>query len=292
MRQLTILLLTGLLVVFGCEEKDISPTTENFRLTKILNYSKSSSSQPNGAVEFSYDKKGNLTKESTINYPNTITTYKLYEYSGNQVTKKKIYDGQVGNLTLGTYINYYYSGDKVTKEELLLSDGTLKYTTFYEFDGDKLINTYKVDDNLGRHHQYKYSFDNFNRVILEEVFMYNQELSEFTKYFYDNSSRLIRSELYDHNGTLTSHEEKVYIGTSKLADEELYFDQSGTLIQKRRLTYDGWGNVTEINVDYLGTTCSIFKRKYNGKLLIEEITFLTSFGCAEWTVTRYEYEKR
>ena len=292
MRQVTNLLLTGILVAFGCEERNISPTIENFRLTKILNFSKSTSSQPNGAVEFSYDNNGYLIKESTINYPNTITTYKLYEYSGNQVTKKKIFDGQVGNLTLGTYIKYYYSGDKVTKEELFLSDGTLKYTTFYEFDGDKLINTYKVDDNLGKHHQYKYTFDNFNRLTLEEVFMYNQELSEFTKYFYDNSNRLVRTELYDHNRTLTSHQERIYSGTSKLANEELFFDPSGTLTQKRQLTYDNWENLTQINADYLGTTCSLFRRKYEGKLLIEEITFLPSFGCAEWTVTRYEYEKK
>ena len=292
MRKVANLVLMGLLVAFGCKEGSIWPATENFRLKKILSFSNSTSPQPYGAIEFSYSDNGNLIKESTINYPNTITTYTLYEYSGNQVTMKKIFGGQVGNLTLGTYIKYSYSGDKVTKEELFLSDGTLQYTSFYEFEGDKLTNSYKVDDNLGKHHHYKYTFDNLKRLTLEEVFMYNQELSGFTKYFYDSRNRLIRTEFYDHTRTLTSYQERIYDGTSKLANEEHFFDPNGTLTQKRQLTFDMWGNLTQINVDYLGTTCTLFRRKYEGKLLIEEITFLPSYGCTEWAVTRYEYEKK
>lgn len=292
MRRVTILLLVGIITVLSCEENDISPTIANSRLKRILNYSSSSSSQPYGTVEFLYDNKGNLIKESILDYPNTLTTYKVYEYSDSKLTKKKIYDGQVGSLSLGTYINYYYTNDKLTKEELFLSNGTLKYTTYFEFKGDRLTNTYKVDDNLGKHHQWKYSFDNQNRLILEEVFMYNQELSESKKYFYDNSNRQIRSEFYNNIGTLTSYVEKTYIGTSKLPNEELYYDKSGTLTQKRRLVYDNWGNLSEINVDGQGTTCRLFKRTYKRELLTEEITYLPSFGCTEWTVTRYEYERK
>ena len=292
MKKTTILLFVCILTVTSCEENEISPSTDNFKLTKILNYSSSTAAHPYGTVEFSYDNKGNLIKESMMDYPNTLTTYKVYEYSGNQMTKKKIYDGQVGNLSLGTYINYFYTGNKLTREELFLSNGTLKYTTFYEFEGDKLVNTYKVDDNLGVHHQYKYTFDNLNRLTLEEVFMYNQELEEFTKHLYDDLNRQIKSEFYNHVGTLTTYVERVYSGTTKLPIEEKYYDSNGTLTQTRQLTYDNWGNLTEINVIGQGITCRLFKRTYNGQLLTEEIKYHPYFGCSEWTVTRYEYKEK
>lgn len=291
MKRVTILIFATILTITGCDENEILPTIDNFRLTRILNYSSSTSSNPYGKVEFAYDNKGNLIKESMFDYPNTLFTYKEYEYDGKRMTKKRIYDGRVGDLRLGTYINYSYTYDKLTKEELFLFNGTLRYTKYYEFDEDRLINTYTVNDFLGVHHQFKYTFDNLNRLMLEEVFMYNQELSEFTKYFYDNSNRLIRSELYNHIGTIIFYVEKIYIGTSKSPSEELQFNYSGTLTQKRQLKYDACGNLTEINVDEQGTTCTLFKRKYNGELLTEEIKYLPSFGCTEWSFTRYEYAK-
>lgn len=292
MKKVTILLFACTLTGTSCEENEISRTTDNFKLAKIFNYSSSTAAEPYGTVEFSYDKKGNLIKESMMDYPNTLTIYKVYEYSGNQMTKKKIFDGQVGNLTLGTYINYHYTGDKLTREELFLSNGILKYTTFYEFEGDRLVNTFKVDDNLGVHHQYKYTFDNLNRLTLEEVFMYNQELSGFTKHLYDNLNRPIRSEFFNHEGIFTSYVEKVYNGTSELLIEERYLDSSGTLTQTRQLTYDDWGNLIEINIIRPGITCRLFKRKYSGQLLTEEIKYHPYFGCSEWTVSRYEYKEK
>ena len=290
MKRVSILLIVAILTITSCEVNDISPTIDNLRLTRILNYSSTTSSNPYGTVEFEYDNQGNLIKESMFDHPNTLTTYKVYEYDGKRMIKKRVYDGQVGNLTLGTYISYSYTNNKLTKQELFLSNGTLKYTTYYEFDGDRLINTYKVDDNLGIHHQSKYTFDNLNRLILEEIFMYNQELSEYTKYYYDNSNRIVKSEFYNGNGTITSYVEKIYDGSSKLPNEELYFDRNGTQTQKRQLLYDSWGNLTEIIVNSQGTTCRLFRRKYKGELLTEEIKYHPNFGCTEWTVTRYEYQ--
>lgn len=295
MKKITTFLFVCILAVMSCEENEISPispTTDNFKLTRILNYASSTAAHPYGTVEFSYDMNGNLIKESTINYPNTLTTYKVYEYSGNKMTKMKIYDGQVGNLTLGTYTNYFYTGNKLTREELFLSDGTPRYTTFYEFEGDRLVHTYKVDDNLGIHHQYKYTFDILNRLTREEVLMYNQELEEVIKHGYDNLNRQIKSEFYNHVGELTSYVKRKYHTTSKLPMEEKYYDSNGTLTQTRQFTYDNEGNLTEINVIGQGTSCRLFKRTYKGQLLTEEIRYHPSFGCSEWTVTRYEYEAK
>lgn len=289
MKKITIFLFACSVIATSCEDNEISPTIDNFKLLKILNYSNSSASQPYGTVEFSYDTRGNLIKESVIDYPNTLTAYRVYEYSDKQRIKKKIYDGQVGNLSLGSYTNYYYTENKLTREELFLSNGSLKHETFYEFDEDRLVNTYKVDDELGVHHQYKYLFDEMNQLILEEVFMYNQEISASTKYFYDNLNRQIKREFYNHEGVLTSYILQVYEGASEFPNEENIFDSNDSLTQTRQLNYDNWRNLTEIDIIGQGTTCKLFKRQYDGQLLTEEIRYLASFGCSEWTVTRYEY---
>jgi hypothetical protein len=296
MRQITVLIIFGILTVFSCEEKNFSPNSDNvspnldeYRISKILNYPNSSSNSPGGGLDYTYGQNGNLVKETTIEYPITVITYKDYEYTNNKKSRVKIYDGQVGNLTLGTYIDYFYTNDKLTKEELHLSDGTLKYSTIYQYDGDKLIDTYKDGDGLGIHHQYKYTFDNKNRLTSEQVYMYDQELSEFTKYFYGNNDRLIKTELYDHNSLLTSYVENVYEGANNLPRKELQYNNNGSLTQTRELTYDKWRNLTETKVN---GTCTIFKRKYNGRLLTEQITYATSWGCAEWSVNRYEYVKK
>ena len=292
MKRVAILLFTVILTIFSCEESDIDPTLENYRLSRILNYSSSTSSQPYGSVKFEYDDRGNLIKESMLEWPSILTTYKVYEYADEKKTKTKTYDGQVGNLRLGTFINYYYTNGNVTKEELYLGDGTLKYTTYYEFDGgDNLINTYKVDDNVGIHHQYKYLYDMRGLLMVEQVFMYDQELDGFTKYYYDNNDRMIKCELYDREGVLGSYIEKVYHGSDKLPDEQLSYNSDGQLIWKSELTYDGWGNLIGCTSEGQ-TSCRAFSRKYKGQLLIEAITYHPYFGCEEWTVTKYEYEPK
>ena len=215
--------------------------------------------------------------------------YKVYENTNNKKSREEVYDGEVGNLTLGAYTDYFYTNDKLTKEEFHSTKGTLNYSTIYQYDGDKLINTYKDGAGLGIHHQYKYTFDDKDRLILEQVFMYDRELSEFTKYIYDNNDRLIKTELYNHNSTLTSYVKNVYEGANDLPTKELHYDNNDSLTYTRELTYDKWGNLIEAN--YNGT-CTIFKRKYNGRLLTEDIKFATTKGCEEWTVSRYEYVKK
>jgi YD repeat-containing protein len=290
MRQKTIFPFVIFLILVSCEENSVTPNSNNHRISKILNYAHSTSSQPYGFVAFTYDDDGNLLKESMFDSPNTLTTYKSYEYTNGKLSKKKIFDGYVGNLTLGTYIEYYYTNDKLTKEELRLADGTLKYTTYSEFNGNNLIKTYKVNDELGVHHLYKYAYDDKDRVILEQVFMYDQELSEFTKYIF-NGNRLIKKELYNGDGNLTMYVENVYNGSDDLPDGESYFDSNGQLTQQQTLVYDGWGNLVERILENQ-SSCKLFSKKYDGQLLMEEITFDPSFGCTEWTVSRYEYEIR
>ena len=290
-----LLLAISLICMFGCtkdEFDEMLSEPENFRLIKVLNYSSSSASEPTTFMNLKYYANGNLQKESIYDYPNTLFTYRVYDYDNNNLLKeKKVYDGQVGNLTLGTYTKYEYESGNLIKEELYLANGTLKRTKFYEYENDNLINTYKVDDKLGIHHQYKYSYNDLNVLILEEVFMYNQEMSSFTKYSYDNDLRLTKTEIFDHNETITQTVEHKYSGEDTLPSEEIYYDSHGNLTQRRQLLYDSFDNLTETKIITDQGTNTLFKKKFNGKLLIEHIRYAPTWGYSEWGVSRYEYEK-
>jgi len=287
-----ILLFSLILTLSCCEKINDYPSLDNFRLTNILNFSNSTDSEPVGFVNLEYDGNGNLIKESLYDFPNTLYTFREYDYKNNVLTEKRIYDGQVGNLKLGTYRKYEYENEKLVKEELYTADGTLKYTTHYQFIGDNLMTTYKENNELGIHHQYKYTYNDLNLLILEESFMYDQLLDGFTKYYYDNSKRLTKTEIYDSKGTKIQTEENNYEGSKNVPYEVLYYDTDGTLTQTRKLLYDNLDNCTETTfVDGQGGTHTFFKKKYNGKLLIEHIQYDPSWGFAEWYVTRYEYSK-
>jgi len=205
------------------------------------------------------------------------------------LTEKRIYDGQVGSLKLGTYYKYEYENSKLAKEELFLRDGTLKRTEYYEYIGNNLVNTYKISDELGIHHQYKYTYNDLNLLILEESFMYDQKLEEFKKYFYDDINRLSRTEIFNFDGTLIQTEEQKYVSDSELPSEITYYDSDGKLSQQQQLIYDELGNLIETKIIDSQGTHTLFKKKYYGKLLIEYIRYAPTWGYSEWWVTHYEY---
>ena len=293
--QKTLLLVISLICMFGCtkdEDDDFFSESENYRLVKVLNYSNSSDSNPSTFMDLKYSENGNLLSESLYNYPSTLITHRVFDYDNNNLLKeKKIYDGQFGNLSLGTSTKYEYKNSKLIKEELYLADETLKRTKLYEYENGNLVNTYKLNDELGKHHQYKYSYNDLNVLILEEVFMYNQELSNFTKYSYDDKLRLTKTEIFDHNKMISQTVEHKYSGDETLPSEEIYFDSNGSLTQSRQLIYDGFDNLIETIITTNQGTYTLFKKKFKGKLLIEHIHYGPTWGDTEWGVSRYEYEK-
>jgi hypothetical protein len=295
MKTIKILLLTiSLISIFGCTKDDSEnffSQSENYRLTKVLNYSNSTDSEPSTFMDLKYSEDGNLQRESLYDYPNTLFTFREYDYENNLLVEKRIFDGQVGNLRLGTYTKYEYADGNLVKEELYLADGTLKRTEYFEYEGKNLLNTYKVDDKLGIHHQYKYTYNDLNLLVREEKFMYNQELDGFTKYNYDDNLRLIRTEIFNFDETIIQTIEHKYTGDNTLPSEEFYYDSDSELIQQKQLIYDNFDNLTEAKVIDNQGTHILFRKKYNGKLLIEHIRYAPTWGYTEWTVTRYEYEK-
>ena len=290
MIQKIFLLVTLLPLAISCDETEIHPTMDNYRLSKILNYSSTTASLPYGFVTFEYDDRGNLIKKSMFDYPGTLFSYTLYEYShNNKLTREQSFGGQVGHLTLGGYVDYFYDNGNLTREEHYRADGTLIYIWRNKYEGNNLKETYKENDQLGVHHLFKYTYDDKNRLASESAFMYDQELENFSAYSYDEDDRLIKTHRFDRDSILLSRIEKIYHDSDIHPDEELSFSGDGELKSRILLEYDGWGNEVGCTSD-ADAPCSLFTKRYNGKLLLEEIMYHPGFACAEWWVNRYEYE--
>ena len=305
----------------SCNKEDslISNNPEKVRLLKILKYSNSSASKLTGETVYAYDKAENMVKESfyDCNSAPILERYNEYEYSGNIKMKMKIFDGLAGNPTLGSYYEYKYEGDRLVKEELYCGRGC--YNSFihsinYEYDNSgNLIREYRYEPDLierfggrvyadGIINDTKYIYDNQNRLItvlssdyaggVDGIDYFFVEYPS-QKYEYDNVGRVSKLEYYEYEG-LSGYVEKFYNGASKLPDKEFHYDKNGNQTRKYQHYYDSFGNLTETVIN---DECSMFKRKYNGKLLIEEILYWWHeygyFGTGQMPengMSRYEYE--
>lgn len=290
-----ILILTfSVIGTFGCtkdESEDVFSQLDDYRLLKVLNYNNSSDSELSTFMDLKYAEDGNLQRESLYDYPKTLFTFREFDYEINLLVEKRIFDGQVGNLRLGSYIKYEYSQGNLVEEALYSADGTLTRTDYYEYEGDNLVNTFKLDDEFGIHHQSKYTYNSLNLLIREERFMYDQELEGYTIYDHDDNLRLIKTAIFNFDETILQTSEHKYTGNSTLPSEEFYYDAAGELTQHFKLIYDDFKNLTETKVITSQGTNTLFKKKFNGELLIEHIRYAPTWGYTEWTVTRYEYEK-
>jgi len=288
--------------LFSCHKDDNSVlnSADKFRLSKILKYSNSTASKLTGEVDYAYDEKGNMVKESfyDCNPAKILWMYREYEYSENKKIKEKIFDGASGNLTLGSFTEYIYNGNQLLREETYCGrgcDGSLINSMNYEYDErGNIIRKYMNDPVLGILGDMKYTYDNQNKLILEETAEtgVSDYYYKYLKHIYDNNSREIKLEYYNTNQDLIRYTEKVYKETSILPETEIQYDKNGSPTLKYRNVYDEWGNLTEtiINDNYLK-----FKRKYNGTLLIEEINYweqdsVPGGQTSESGMSRYEYE--
>jgi len=273
----------------SCEKKDDNP--EKFRLVKILYFNKSTSTTPTDGVEYLYDEAGNMVKESYIKYiPTTVLyMYKEYEYWGNKKIKMKLFDEDNEGLKLSKCIDYIYVNDQLVSEEISNGFGSFLCSMNYEYKGSNMIREYYYEPDYGISAEVKYTFDSQNRLIIEENDGTDNIGYIYIKYIYDSNERLMKLEYCDQNWELIRSIEKIYNGRSKLPVKDLHYDKNGIQTSQYEHYYDKKGNLTETR---LVDGCSLFKRKYNGGLLMEEILYHgKERGCAEDETTRYEYEK-
>ena len=288
-KTLGIIVISLILIVSfsSCNKEDFTEFNyENYRLVKIMAYTSSTAPEPWRWIEYTYDKAGNMVKESNYQIAYmpepTLSSYTEYEYSGNKKVKENVYDGQVGNLKFSAYTNYYYVGDNLIREEYYwVGSSPLRSSKHYEYDErGNLVRRYSYEPDRGIFHDYYYSYDDQNRLILDSDY----------RYTYDDRGRLIKREFLTDNG-LYDYIEEIYNGTSKSPEKTVYYDRDGNIALEYQHFYDEWGNLVET----LSGDCLSFKRKYIQGLLIEEIDYYYYYpfeGYSEGGVARYVYERR
>lgn len=279
-------------IFFSCVKEEGIP--EKNRLIKALNYSTSASTKATDGIEYAYDNTGNMVKESFYDYnPTTggLYMYHEYEYSGGKKVKMNMYNEKDKILRLNWYVDYFYEGEQLIKEEYRKADGFFSNSINYEYKNGNLIREYRYEPEKGVSDEINYSYDNFNRIILKEIATIDIKDSKYTKYIYDNNEREIKVEYYNLDWVLIQSIEKIYNGRSKLPVKDLHYDKDGVQTLQYQHYYDKKGNLTETRLD---DHCSLFKRKYNGGLLMEEILYFDPVkdkNCLEKGMTRYEYQK-
>ena len=287
--KLTALLLIFSWSSFSCNKENDNP--EKFRLIKITNYSRSNSINPIDGVEYTYDEAGNMIVESFYDYlPTTnLWQYREYEYLGDKIIKIKTFYEDEDDFKLDWYVDYFYEGNQIIKKEYKRPNGSLSNSVNYEYVNDNLVREYYYVPDSGIRREMRYTYDNQNMLIIEENDTFDDDEYKYTKYTYDSNDRIAKLEYFNHNWDLILSVEKSYNGRSTLAIKELHYDKNGVQISLHQHNYDKWGNLTETIVN---NECSLFKRKYDGGLLIEEIRYKdTEEGCTEDGMTRYEYQK-
>ena len=298
-----LLLLILAVSLSSCDKKDnlMSNDLEKVMLIKTLKYSNSSATKLTGETVYAYDEARNMVKESFYDCNSTpiLERYNEYEYSGNKKSKMKIFDGVAGNPTLGSYYEYKYDGSQLVKEELYCGRGcygSLIGSRNYEYD--EIGNLIKEDNYDHRYYgllgSLKYVYDSQNKLITVLTTDGVLDFYPCQKYVYDREGREIKLEYYEYEG-LNGYVEKFYNGMSKLPEKELHYDKNGNQTIKHQHYYDSFGNLTETIIN---DECSMFKRKYNGKLLIEEIHYwwheYGHFGTGQMPesgMSRYEYKE-
>lgn len=299
-------LLVTAIVISSCdkEEEAFSGNSDTHRLSRILKYSDSNASILSEEVMYSYDEAGNMVKEAFYEYYATkiLVMYREYEYAGNKKIKEKekIFLGDSENLTLVSFIEYAYENGLLVREEGYREFGntnSLIRSTHYEYDerGNMIRRKQYNNNSPGSYWGYasdmSYEYDDQNRLIVEKSYGKDK-----VKHFYDNAGREIKTESYEPGQGLISYVEIFYDGNNDAPAMELQYDKDGNQNRKLNHYYDRFGNLTE---SVINDECSMFKRKYSGKLLIEEILYwwheYGHFGTGrmpENGMSRYEYEKK
>jgi hypothetical protein len=292
MKRISYFLLTGFIFMnYACNKDSVSKddysSVSDYRIKRMVHYSSSTSDRETMGVEYTYDNSGNLIKESYYDYypQKVLYMYREYKYSANKKIREDIYDGTVYELRLGLYSIFHYTDGNLTKEEVFSGyDNSYIHSLNYEYDSrNNLVRRYHemVNDIAS---DVRYSYNDKNRLILEENTASGSTEYKYIKYIYDDKDREIKQEYYNIDWQLLYYVSKIYENGSSNPSEEFH-----SAYQTRyRHYYDQWDNLEETVIN---DSCSLFRRTYNGKLLIESINYNVVWGCVESGMTKYEYDK-
>jgi hypothetical protein len=277
--------------------------TENARLVRVLNYSNYAPNEPYNGEEYTYNNAGNLVRKSVFSCnPMFLIYYVEYEYSGDKLIRESTFKEYVDAEEFNWSFYYFYENEHLVRREYRRYDGSFASSNNYEYKNGNLIREYNYspENNGGKiFDEVLYTYDNQNKLILTEYTMLHHTHYRYIKYIYDEYCREVKMEYYNTKWELVNYVEKIYADGSTFPQKELHYQANGVQFLGYRHFYDEWNNLIETRYfDGSLDGCTLFRRKYYGGLLMEEIHYAwDSFGgviytsCAEEVgVSRYEYE--
>ena len=187
-----------------------------------------SSSDEKRTRDYTYDKNGNLTKETFYNFLNDYTSIHEYSYDNNGNMIKKVDDYTITEYTYNKNGNLIKvkSGDGFTTEYSYDTNGNrIKAVRTETIGSDYVINKFVIE----------YSYDS-NGNCIKEVRTDDDGQKSTYKYTYDENGNLIKND--SGSGSTTNYEysyDKNGILVRKVIDEaytDYTYDDSGNLIKE------------------------------------------------------------
>lgn len=225
---------------------------------------------------FEYDNKNNLTKESEINFKDSIIKISEYFYENGRNIMTLIYGGNK-NL-LNKYVYHYDSESKLKYEEFydyvdennnqlihnVYKDNLLQQKSYYQLI--KTISTgEQIDLPLKRYITFKYNdeniiiektnYDAMKRIVWQEKYSYSQEKKEYGYHKYNSDEELSNASVsvFDNKDNLVESSNLVHKWVNGKRSKEM---------QKRIFHYDEHNYLTKIvGKDIIESRFSIEKNK-------------------------------
>lgn len=192
----------------------------------------------NGRTTFEknvYDKNGNLIKEYEGDNEDNLILDMEYEYDNGLLKKCVNYneDGSIWDIK-----EYEYDNGRLTKEKVLSDSGYVFRIYEYEYDKEGRLSK-KTDNFYG--HVTIYYYDKEERIIREELYGEDKELSAVYKNKYGNYG-ITEEYAYKSDGTLRSHKKTYYDEKGQLS-KTVYVNEKGKEKVSATWEYDAYGNM-------------------------------------------------
>jgi YD repeat-containing protein len=145
-----------------------------------------------GEETVKFDNKQRPIEETQIDEEGNIAQRSVYEYDGSDQLVSRIDYGENNQFLTKTTFTYNDEG-KLVQSVQRTESGNLINSVLYEYDasGNRTL-------LQNSHHQQKTTYDDQNRVVIEETINRSNNLVEgFTEYKYDDDGLLIEERTFE-----------------------------------------------------------------------------------------------
>lgn len=207
-------------------------------------------------TEYEYNNQGYVEEETNINNGNRTTT--TYEYDDQNNIEKR----EIGTTS---YYEYEYENGKKVETKYYVNTGNgfeLQYTRTYEYEGDKVIETERTDDDGTVDDRQTWTYEG-SRLVKYEDYDYDffnsaLEKDQEAEYSYENSAK--QAERFNpfkdnYPDSYSSDNER---GENRIPTEEEWtnFSSSGNTITtiEREIVEQSNGYATLVNEERTGSS--------------------------------------